>query len=73
MEGRIRGGAQSDARAGREDTVEIGLRVLALIIDLVVCFSTVPLVVGGLGWIMGLFGLAAYMAARRKDQGGDGA
>ena len=31
--------------------MEIGLRVLALIIDVAVCFGTLPLVMGGAGWV----------------------
>ena len=29
-----------------------GLRILALIIDVAICFGTLPLVVGGTGWVL---------------------
>lgn len=32
--------------------MEIGLRILALIIDVAVCFGTLPLVMGGTGWLL---------------------
>jgi len=36
--------------------VEIGLRILALIIDVAVCFGTLPLVMGATGWLMSKLG-----------------
>ncbi len=36
--------------------MEIGLRILALIIDVVICFGTLPLVMNGTGWIMNRLG-----------------
>jgi uncharacterized RDD family membrane protein YckC len=32
--------------------MEIGLRILALIIDLAFCFGTLPFVMGGTGWLL---------------------
>ncbi len=36
--------------------MEIGLRILALFIDAAVCFGTLPLVMGGAGWVSDKFG-----------------
>ena len=32
--------------------MEIGLRILALMIDVAVCFGTLPLIMGGTGWLL---------------------
>lgn len=39
--------------------MEIGLRVLALVIDLSICVGTVPLVMNGLTWVMNRMGPAS--------------
>ena len=41
--------------------MEIGLRVLALIIDVAVCFGTLPLVMSGTGWVMERLGVLSIL------------
>ena len=41
--------------------MEIGLRILALLIDVAFCFGTLPLVMNGIGWGLEKFGDLAFV------------